>query len=110
MNQPNLENKIIGFTCGAFDVIHPGHMLLLKEASEKCDYLVVALQTDPSIDRPDKNSPVQNIEERYIMLHSLKYIDSIMLYETEAELEILLKSLRPDIWFIGSDHKGKKVT
>lgn len=103
--------KKIGFTCGAFDLMHAGHHLMFKECKEHCDYLIVGLQTDPSIDRPDtKNKPVQSIEERNIQLESCKYIDETIIYETEADLYDLLKSMQPDIRFIGADHKNKPFT
>ena len=100
----------VGFTCGAFDLLHAGHALMLKEAKSVCDILVVAIQRDPSIDRSEKNSPIQSYEERQIMLDSIKYVDKIALYNTEEELYILLKDLNPDIRIIGADWKGKKFT
>jgi len=73
-----LSNSImIGFTCGAFDLLHAGHIVMLKEAKDNCDYLIVGLQTDPSIDRQEKNQPVQSVYERYIQLRAVKYIDEI---------------------------------
>lgn len=102
--------KIVGFTAGAFDLTHAGHYLMFKESKENCDYLIVALQTDPTIDRPEKNKPVQTLEERKIQLEACKYIDEIIVYDTEADLYELLKKLTPDIRFVGIDHKGKPFT
>ena len=101
---------IKGFTCGAFDLLHAGHILMFKEIRNHCDFLLVGLQIDPSIDRKEKNKPIETIEERKIKLDSCKYIDKIILYETEADLYNLLKELKPDVRFLGEDHKGKPFT
>ena len=82
-----------GFTCGAFDLLHTGHALMLKECKEYCDYLIVGLQRDPTIDRPEKNKPVQSYEERDIMLKSIRWVDEVVYYDTEDDLELLLQSL-----------------
>ena len=100
----------IGFTCGAFDLMHAGHALMLKEASEQCDYLIVGVQGDPSIDRPDKNTPVQSYEERIITVDAIRWVNEIVLYNTEAELYRLLEELSPDIRIVGADWKGKEFT
>ena len=73
----------IGFTCGAFDLLHAGHVVMLKEARQNCDHLIVGLQTDPSIDRQSKNQPVQNVYERFIQLSSLQFVDDVIPYDTE---------------------------
>lgn len=102
----------IGFTCGAFDLCHAGHMLMFKECKEHCDYLIVGLHTDPTIDRPEKNKPVQDLEERKIQLEAVKYIDKIITYDTEKELYELLAS-NPhgiNIRIVGSDWEGKPFT
>lgn len=101
---------IKGFTCGAFDLLHAGHLLMLKEVREQCDFLIVGLQSDPSIDRPDKHKPVETLEERQIRLESCKYVDKIVIYNTEAELYELLKELKPDVRFLGADWEGKHFT
>jgi len=75
-----------GFTCGALDLLHAGHLIMLKECKAQCDYLIVGLQTDPSIDRPEKHKPVETIEERMIRLQGCKYVDKIVVYETEKDL------------------------
>ena len=109
--------SITGFVAGAFDLLHAGHCLFLKEAKSVCDYLFAALQTDPTIDdhkdRPlqqPKNKPVQSIEERKIQLEAISYIDEVLLYETESDLLNLLEEIRPHIRILGSDYKGEKAT
>ena len=98
----------IGFTCSCFDLLHAGHILMLKDAKQQCDKLIVGLQTDPTLDRPEKNKPIQTYEERLIQLEAVKYVDEIIKYETEEELYQLLKVLKPDIRILGSDHEGDK--
>ena len=80
----------VGFTCSAFDLLHAGHVQMLREAKEQCDYLLVGLQVDPSIDRPEKNAPVQSIVERYTQLKGVTYVDEIIPYRTEEDLEDIL--------------------
>ena len=100
-----------GFTCSCFDLLHTGHIIMLKDAKEQCDYLVIGLQTDPTIDRPDvKHKPIQSLKERNIQLEAVKYIDKIIIYETENDLYKLLLDLNPDIRILGSDYKGKSFT
>ena len=101
---------IKGFTCGAFDLLHPGHILMLKEIKDQCDFLIVGLHSDPSSDRPEKNKPIETIEERLIRLEACKYVDEIVIYNTEDDLYKLLKELKPDIRFIGADWKDKHFT
>ena len=101
---------MIGFTCGAFDLLHAGHIVMLEEANNKCDFLIVGLQTDPSIDRPEKNKPVQSVYERFIQLNAVKYIDKIIPYDTEDSLIDLLKSQQIDIRFVGEDYRDKIFT
>jgi glycerol-3-phosphate cytidylyltransferase len=102
----------IGFTCGAFDLCHAGHMLMFKECKEHCDYLIVGLHTDPTIDRPEKNKPVQTLEERMIQLEAVKYIDKIITYTTETELYELLRINTHNITIriVGTDWEGKSFT
>jgi len=104
------NSRKVGFTCGAFDVFHAGHILMIEEARKNCDFLVVGLQTDPTLDRPHKNKPIQTLKERKIQLKNSKFIDKIIVYSTEADLYELLKELRPAFWMLGSDWKGKKYT
>lgn len=100
----------IGFTCGAFDLLHAGHIVMFKEAKDNCDHLIVGLQTDPSFDRKEKNKPVQSIYERYIQLKAIKYIEEIIPYDTEESLLDLLQSVPIDIRFLGEDHKETSFT
>jgi len=100
-----------GFTCSTFDLLHAGHILMLKEAREQCDFLVVGLQTDPTIDRPDtKNKPVQSVVERWIQLDAVKYVDQIIVYQTEKDLEDLLKILDIDVRILGDEYAEKPFT
>jgi len=101
---------IVGFTAGAFDLFHAGHVLMLKECKNMCDFLIVGLQTNPKIDRPEKNKPVQSIVERQIVLNSCRYVDETVIYETERDLEDILAIMDIDIRFIGADHKGEHYT
>jgi glycerol-3-phosphate cytidylyltransferase len=107
------DGKKVGFTAGAFDLCHAGHMLMFQEAREQCDYLIVGLHTDPSIDRPDtKNKPVMSVKERMIILEGIKYIDEIVTYDTEADLIKLLteNSLGIDVRILGVEYKDKPYT
>jgi glycerol-3-phosphate cytidylyltransferase len=105
------RKESIGFTCSCFDLLHPGHVLMLADAKSKCDILVIGLQTDPTIDRPnEKNKPVQEFAERKIMINGIKYVDHVIEYSTEAELLEILKLLKPDVRIIGTDWKGKEFT
>ena len=94
-----------GFTCSCFDLLHPGHVKMLQDARDQCDYLIVGLQSDPTIDRPDtKNKPIQTLEERQIMLSAVRFIDEIMIYDTEDDLYSYLKHNKPDVRILGSDY------
>jgi glycerol-3-phosphate cytidylyltransferase len=100
----------IGITCSCFDLFHAGHVKMLEEAKIQCDYLIIALQTDPTIDRPEKNKPIQSVVERYIQLKGCKFVDEIIPYETEKDLEDIFNTLKLDIRIIGEDYKGKDFT
>ena len=100
----------IGFTCSCFDLFHAGHVMMLKEAKTQCDYLIVGLQTDPTIDRPQKNKPIQSILERYIQLEACKYVDQIVPYATEKDLQDLLTSYPIDVRIIGEEYKNQQFT
>lgn len=102
--------KNIGFTCSCFDLLHCGHCIMLEDCKKQCDVLVVGLQTDPTIDRKNKNKPIQSFEERKIMISSISYVDEVIEYSTEAELEELLKLLNPSVRILGSDWRGKNYT
>ena len=99
-----------GFTCGAFDLLHAGHIVMLKEAKENCDYLIVGLQTDPIIDRQEKNQPVQSVYERYMQLQAVKYVDEIIPYDTEQSLIDLLESTDIHLRFVGEDYVDRNFT
>ena len=101
---------MIGFTCGAFDLLHAGHIVMLEEAKSNCDYLIVGLQTDPTIDRNEKNKPIQSVYERYVQLNAVKYVDEIIPYDTEQSLLDLLQSQDIDIRFVGEEYRNSKLT
>lgn len=104
------DRSIVGFTAGAWDLLHAGHMLLFKEAKEHCSHLVVALHRDPSVERPQKNKPVLSVHERLILLQGCRYVDDIVEYDTEVELIDLLKKIVPDVRFLGDDYVDKPFT
>lgn len=103
-------NTKIGITCSSFDLFHAGHVKMLEEAKEHCDFLICALQTDPSIDRPEKSKPKQSIVERYIQVEACKYVDQIVPYTTEKDLEDIFLSFRLDVRIIGEEYKDKHFT
>jgi glycerol-3-phosphate cytidylyltransferase len=100
----------IGFTCGTFDLFHAGHVVMLREAKQNCDYLIVGIQMDPSIDRPTKNKPVQSIIERQIQVKGCRYVDETIVYTTEEELNILLKTLPIDVRILGEEYRYIEYT
>lgn len=100
----------VGITFSTFDLFHAGHVKMLEEAKSKCDYLIVGLQLDPSIDRPKKNKPTQSIIERYVQLRGCKYIDEIIPYVSENDLIDLLSSFKIDLRIIGEEYKNKAFT
>ena len=95
----------VGFLCSSFDLTHPGYILMLKEARDKCDYLVAALHENPKSERHNKNHPIMNLTERFIILKGIRYIDEIAVYETEEDLKNLLRFYKPNIRFLGSEYK-----
>ncbi len=100
-----------GITFSTFDLFHAGHVLMLEEAKKHCDYLIAAIQTDPTLDRPKKkNKPVQSLIERQIQVKACKYVDEIIVYSTEADLEELLLALDLDVRIIGVEYKDKNFT
>ena len=101
---------MIGFTCGSFDLLHAGHILMLTECKDYCDYLIVGLQVDPSVDRSEKNKPVQSLFERQIQLESVRYVDQVVVYETEADLVQVLMSFCPDRRFVSEEYRNKDFT
>ena len=104
------QNRIVGITCSTFDLLHAGHIIMLEECKKYCDYLICALQVDPTIDRKEKNSPVQSLVERYIQLDAVGYVDKIIPYNTEEELETIFASLDLDVRIIGEEYKDKDFT
>ena len=105
-----MNNKIVGITCSTFDLLHTGHIIMLEECKKHCDYLICALQNDPTIDRKEKNKPIQSLVERYLQLDAVKYVDKIIPYNDEEELEELFSSLDLDVRIIGEDYKDKNYT
>ena len=100
----------VGFTASTFDLLHAGHVQMLREAKEQCDYLICALQFDPSIDRPEKNAPVQTVVERYTQLKAVRYVDEIIPYGTEEDLEDILTMYNIDVRIIGEEYRNGKFT
>jgi glycerol-3-phosphate cytidylyltransferase len=99
-----MSEERVGIVASCFDLFHAGHVLMLMEAKDECDRLVVALQSDPSVDRPEKNKPIQALSERYIQLEACKYVDQIVPYDTEADLYNLLAGYDWDVRFLGMDY------
>ena len=100
----------IGFTCSSFDLLHAGHVQMLREAKEQCDYLIVGLQIDPSRDRPEKNPPIQTIVERYSQLKAVSYVDEIIPYATEQDLEDILELYTINVRILGEEYRDKEFT
>jgi glycerol-3-phosphate cytidylyltransferase len=101
----------VGFTCSTFDLFHAGHILMLEEAKKQCEHLIVGLQTDPTIDRPNtKNKPVQGVFERWAQLKSCKFVDQIIPYATEKELRDILLSFPISVRILGEEYRGKEFT
>lgn len=99
-----------GFTCSSFDLFHAGHIMMLKEAKEQCDYLIVGLQTDPTLDRPNKNKPIQSVFERFVQLDACKYVDEVVVYATEEDLVDILLSYPIDVRILGAEYEHKDFT
>ena len=102
-----MTDERVGIVASCFDLFHAGHILMLIEAKENCDRLVVALQSDPTIDRPEKNKPIQGLFERYVQVEACKYVDQIIPYDTEADLHNLLAGYDWDVRFLGEDYVGR---
>ena len=100
----------VGFTCSAFDLLHAGHVQMLRDAKEKCDYLICGLQVDPTLDRPEKNQPIQSIVERYTQLKAVSYVDEIIPYSTEEDLEDILSMYDLNIRILGEEYRDKDFT
>ena len=99
-----------GITFGAFDLFHAGHVMMLQEAKKQCDHLIVCIQTDPSVDREEKNTPVQSIVERQIQVSACKYVDEIIVYDTEEDVLDILGSIEWDIRILGEEYRDKPFT
>ena len=104
------NDKRIGITFSCFDLLHAGHVNMLEDAKRYCDILIVGLQSDPTIDRPEKNKPIMSLRERKIMINAIKWVDEIIEYNTENDVKVILKSLNPDIRILGSDYLHKDFT
>jgi glycerol-3-phosphate cytidylyltransferase len=104
------QNRVIGITCSTFDLLHAGHIIMLEECKKYCDYLICALQVDPSTDRPEKNKPIQSLVERYLQLKAVSHVDKIIPYNNEEELLTIFASLDLDVRILGEEYKDKKFT
>lgn len=104
------KNMRIGITFSAFDLLHAGHIKMLEDAKRQCDFLICGLQTDPTLDRPEKNKPAQTVVERYIQLKGCKYVDQIVPYATEQDLEDVLRSFNIDVRIVGDEYREKNFT
>ena len=111
IKQLNEEGKRLGITFSTFDMLHAGHIAMLSESKNHCDYLICGLQTDPTIDRPDtKNKPIQSIVERQIQLSACRYVDEVVVYQTEQDLIDLLLILPLNVRILGVEYEGKQFT
>ena len=101
----------VGITFSTFDLLHAGHVAMLRDAKSQCDYLIVGLQSDPTIDRPDtKNKPVQTMFERYLQLKAVEYVDEVIPYQTEQDLEDILQTLNINVRILGEEYRDKDFT
>jgi len=100
----------VGITFGAFDLFHAGHVLMLQEADTVCDYMIVCVQRDPSVDRPEKNKPVQNIVERQLQVKGCRYVDEVLVYETEQDVLDILAGIQWDVRIIGEEYENAPYT
>ena len=100
----------VGFTCSAFDLLHSGHISMLRDAKDQCEYLICGLQVDPSADRPEKNAPIQTIVERYTQLKAVGYVDEIIPYSTEEDLKDILSMYHIDVRILGDEYREKDFT
>ena len=105
-----INGQLVGITASTFDLLHAGHISMLREAKQQCEYLICALQNDPTLDRSNKNRPVQSIVERQLQLLGCKYVDEIWVYNTEKDLEDLLLILPIDVRILGIEYEGKEFT
>jgi glycerol-3-phosphate cytidylyltransferase len=109
--QKEIDIMKVGITFSTFDLLHAGHVAMLRDAKNQCDYLIVGLQSDPTIDRPDtKNKPVQTMFERYLQLKAVEYIDEVIPYQTEQDLEDILQTLNINVRILGEEYRDKDFT
>jgi len=104
------EGKVVGFTASTFDLMHAGHVIMLQEAKTQCDFLIVGLLTDPTRDRKNKNYPIQTSWERWIQAQAIKAIDRVIPFDTEEDLENMIRILKPDVRFVGKEYEGTEHT
>lgn len=100
----------VGITFSTFDLLHAGHIQMLRDAKAQCDYLICGLQLDPSVDRPEKNAPVQTVVERYTQLSAVKYVDEIVPYQFESDVEDILEMFHIDVRILGEEYRDKSFT
>jgi len=100
----------VGFTCSAFDLLHSGHISMLRDAKDQCDYLICGLQVDPSADRPEKNRPIQTVVERYTQLRAVGYVNEIIPYSTEEDLKDIISMYHIDVRILGDEYREKDFT
>jgi len=100
----------VGFTCSSFDLLHAGHVQMLRDAKDRCEYLICGLQVDPTLDRPEKNKPIQTVVERYTQLKAVSYVDEIIPYITETDLEDILAMYHINIRILGEEYRDKDFT
>ena len=105
-----MKNLTVGITFSTFDLLHAGHIGMLREAKDNCDYLICGLQVDPSVDRTEKNKPVQTLVERYAQLNAVKFVDEIVPYQNENDVTDILQLFDLDIRFLGDEYKEKEFT
>ena len=110
INKLKKQGKKIGFTASTFDLLHAGHIAMLAEAKSNCDFLIVGLLTDPTISRPFKNKPIQTVFERYLQAQAIEYIDLIIPFESEKDLEDMILTIMPDVRFVGEEYKDQEHT
>lgn len=109
-NSKGLQQMKVGITFSTFDLLHAGHVAMLREAKTVCDYLICGLQVDPSLDRPEKNKPVQTLVERYVQLSGVKYVDEIVCYQSEADVVDILEMFNIDVKIMGAEYRDKDFT
>ena len=104
------NSKKVGIVFSTFDLLHAGHIAMLRDAKTQCDYLICGLQTDPTIDRKEKNSPIQTVVERQVQLQAVKYVDEVIVYQTEKDLEDILEMFAIDVRILGEEYRDKDFT